>query len=96
MRVRIERDYSLLRLRISSETTIRELHAYGKQLRISRNGRSPQHKGFGKRLLKMVEEISRDEFDLDRIRVIAAIGMRNYYRKTNYRLSGTYMVKLLK
>ncbi len=91
-----KRLHSLLRLRVSSKAMIRELHTYGKQLGLSRGGQSPQHKGLGKRLLREVEDIVRDELGLSRIDVIAAVGTRNYYRKTGYRLSGTYMTKSLK
>ncbi len=91
-----KRLHSILRLRVSSKATIREIHTYGQQLGLSKGGRSPQHKGLGKKLLEKAEQVARDEFGFDRINVIAAIGTRNYYRKAGYRLNGTYMTKSLK
>lgn len=90
--------YSLLRLRITSnnEAIIRELHTYGQQLPIKRKivllG-SPQHKGFGKKLIKEAEKIAKKELTLKKISVIAGIGARDYFRKLGYRLENTYMVK---
>ncbi len=100
--------YSLLRLRIPSSgncAIIRELHTYGQQLPITRktdNGdpvsvvsNSAQHKGFGKKLIKESERIIEKEFHLKKILIIAAVGTRPYYRKFDYRLQDTYMVKAL-
>ncbi len=90
--------YSLLRLRLTSDNraVIREVHTYG-QLHpiegypISIN--SPQHKGFGKKLIKEAEKITKKEFRLNKISVISGIGVKNYWRKLGYFLRNTYMVK---
>ncbi|MDD3156414.1 MAG: tRNA uridine(34) 5-carboxymethylaminomethyl modification radical SAM/GNAT enzyme Elp3, partial [Candidatus Pacebacteria bacterium] len=58
-----EKIYSLLRLRIPSETKpvikalensaiIREVHTYGKQIKIAKKNPSAQHQGLGKQLIK--------------------------------------------
>ena len=96
--------YSLLRLRIPSNpilpvlensALIREIHTYGQMIPISKKGLAPQHKGLGKKLIKRAEEIVKNEFKIKKIAVISAIGARGYWRKFNYKLKNTYMVKSL-
>lgn len=96
--------YALLRLRISNiaeagslRAMVREIHTYGQLIPISRDRVSGavQHKGLGKKLMKEAERITKKEFKLDKIRVIAGIGVRGYYRKLGYKLEDTYMVKKL-
>jgi len=96
--------YSLLRLRIPSQAKlipvlensaiIREVHTYGKSVPIEENTKiSPQHKGLGEKLIREAEKISKNEFKLSRVSIIAGVGTRNYYRKFGYELKDTYMVK---
>jgi elongator complex protein 3 len=87
--------YSLLRLRISSgQAIIREVHTYGKLLNLkSRDQKSPQHMGLGKKLILEAERIAKKEFNCQKISVIAGIGVREYYRKLGYKLRSTYMIK---
>jgi len=95
--------YSLLRLRITSENRaiIREIHTYGQlhPFKKTYRGRasviSPQHKGLGKKLIRTAEKITKKEFKLKKIAVIAGIGVRDYFRKLGYRLKNTYMEKEL-
>lgn len=102
--------YSLLRLRINSERTsarhhipelrgaavIREVHTYGKLVPIqTRDRRSSQHIGLGKRLLQEAERIAGQEYGAKKIAVISGVGVRDYYRKNGYKLTGTYMTKKL-
>ncbi len=104
--------YALLRLRINPKklknsnlkiypAIIRELHTYGKLAPVGKQDvKSPQHIGFGKKLIKEAEKISREELtklDIPKnqqsLAIISGIGVRAYYRKLGYRLQGTYMVK---
>ena len=100
--------YSLLRLRIPSfyfqktkhfiktlqdSSIIRELHTYGQLTSISKKGSSSQHKGLGKKLIKEAERITKKEFKLKKIAIISGIGVREYYRKRNYTLKESYMIK---
>jgi elongator complex protein 3 len=75
---------------------IRELHVYGRVKQVGDDsaglGGSAQHLGIGKKLLKMADEISRQEA-MVQIAVIAGVGVRDYYRKHGYELRGTYMMK---
>lgn len=101
--------FALLRLRIPSKENnnhfiptlknsaiIREVHTYGKLAKINTKDKSsPQHIGLGKKLLIEAERIAKEEFGYDKIVVISGIGVREYYRKSRYRLQDTYMVKKL-
>lgn len=98
--------FSFLRLRISPDfvsvfpilknaAIIREVQTFGEQVPIGEKGLSPQHRGFGKTLIKRAEEIAKKEFSLNKIFVISGIGARNYWRKLGYKLKNTYMFKKL-
>jgi len=94
-----------LRLRINGskshrkeldETTalVRELHVYGNEAGIGKEG-PVQHKGIGKRLLENAENIAREELDMKKMAIISGVGVREYYRKFGYKLTGPYVIKLL-
>jgi elongator complex protein 3 len=95
--------YALLRLRIIDRAEdgprpsamVREIHTYGQLIPISGKSKAAQHKGLGKRLMAEAEKIVKKEFKLNKISVIAGIGVRGYYRKLGYKLENTYMVKKL-
>lgn len=97
--------YSLLRLRLpgkyiipvlKNSSIVREIHTYGQLVPISKKELSPQHKGLGKKLIKEAEKITKKEWGLSKITVIAGVGARNYFRKLGYKLKDEYMVKNLK
>ncbi len=84
------------RLKPELQAIIREVHTYGKMLPIkSKDKKSPQHIGLGKKLILEAEKITQEEFNLKKIAVISGIGVRNYYRKLGYRLEDGYMTKKL-
>ncbi len=97
--------FAILRLRKTSSPflstlkgagVIREIHTYGQQLLIkNRDKTSPQHKGLGKKLIKIAERITKEEFKQDSIAVISGVGARDYWRNNGYRLRSTYMIKKL-
>lgn len=103
--------YSFLRLRIPSNYfsktahffpalqnsgIIREIHTYGSQVGFHlRDSFSPQHRGYGKKLVSEAEKITRTEFGIRKIAVIAGVGVRGYFRSQGYDLIGTYMSKVL-
>ena len=79
---------------LEDSALIRELHVYGKALRINqRDEKAFQHKGFGGRLLRLAEDIAKDEYD--RIAIISGVGVRDYYRRFGYEKEFEYMVKKL-
>ena len=87
--------FGLLRLRIFNKTAIiRELHVYGKALKLGQQGKIGQHTGLGKWLMDEAEKISKKS-KCKKIYVISGVGVREYYRKLGYRLKDTYMVKFL-
>lgn len=97
--------YSMLRLRIPKEplfkvlknaSIIREVHTYGPIVAINENDdSSAQHSGLGKKLVAEAEKITKEEFGLSGVAIIAGIGVRQYFAKLGYSLKQTYMVKVL-
>jgi len=98
--------YGFLRLRKPSESAhrnevkgnciVREIHVYGKSLKIGEKEENEiQHSGLGKNLMKEAEMISKEEFDAKNLLVISAVGTREYYQKIGYSLYGPYMAKAL-
>lgn len=77
---------------------VRELHVYGPLVQVGESARANewQHRGWGERLIKEAERISREEFDARKIVVLSGIGTRNYYRRFGYEREGPYMVKAIK
>lgn len=74
---------------------IRELHVYGEAAQIGQKGKV-QHKGYGKELLFEAEKIAKQEFRAKKIFVISGVGVKEYYKKLNYKKDGVYMSKSLK
>lgn len=77
---------------------VREMHTYGEQLNIGAVGDelSSQHRGFGKQLLTQAEKIVQQHYpDIQKIAVIAGVGVREYFSKRGYELEEEYMVKHL-
>jgi len=102
--------FGLLRLRIfkqgkEKKAFVRELHIYGKSTAIGKKPKGRlcegnlgvlaiQHRGLGKKLMKKAEEICKKE-EIKKILVISGVGVRNYFRKLNYKLENSYMIKKL-
>lgn len=53
-----------------------------------------QHRGLGKWLMKEAEKIVKDN-KIKKLSVISGIGVREYYKKLNYELEESYVVKFL-
>jgi len=70
---------------------IRELHVYGTSLGLKKSG-TVQHKGYGKKLMKIAEEIAKKE-GKDKVVVISGVGVREYYYKLGYKKEGPYVIK---
>lgn len=77
---------------LNNAALIREVHTYGEAEKINTKGET-QHLGLGKRLLKEAEKTAKKEFGFSKIAVISGVGVRDYYRKSGYKLKDTYMVK---
>lgn len=100
--------YALLRLRKPSPAgvqafgsvlrnagLIREVHSYGAEVGVGEGVGQGQHRGLGRKLIEEAERITRDEWNLPKITIIAGVGTREYYRKHGYELRSTYMTKKL-
>lgn len=98
--------YGFVRLRINIKNSktifnvlkdtalIRELHVYGQLIPTYDNNKDTQHAGFGKKLMKKAEEITKS-FGYKKLAIIAGIGTKNYYRKLGYECIDTFMIKEL-
>lgn len=97
--------YGFLRLRFTDKPArgledvlgdmgmIREVHVYGCLKHIgSTDGTASQHRGIGRKLLDIAENISKKSGKRGTV-VISGIGVREYYRKFGYKLEAEYMVK---
>jgi ELP3 family radical SAM enzyme/protein acetyltransferase len=98
--------YGFLRLRIPSGSNeimkelkncslLRELHVYSQMIPVgSKKIGSTQHLGFGKKLLKEAEKLSK-RHGYYKISCCSGIGVRDYYRQSGYKLKGNEMQKNL-
>jgi elongator complex protein 3 len=96
----------LLRLRIPFEpfrpeidgrtALVRELHVYGKMVPMGeRSEGSWQHLGWGERLMAESEKIASDDYDMNKMVVMSALGTKRYYMRLGYEKSGVYVSKEL-
>ena len=76
---------------------IRELHCYGIVQDIGQNnaGNHVQHRGIGRMLLKIAENIASNDHNFNNIAVISGEGVKEYYRKFGFKDGGDggYMIK---
>ena len=82
---------SFLPIITKTSALIRELHVYGETEKIGKKGKI-QHRGYGKKLLKIAEQIAK-QHKKNKIIIISGIGVREYYKKLGYKLQTPYMVK---
>jgi elongator complex protein 3 len=76
---------------------VRELHVYGQLVPVGkREDSAVQHRGYGKDLLLEAERIAGEEFGLEKLLVISALGTRRYYMRHGYGRDGVYVSKRLK
>ena len=73
---------------------IREVHVYGRALALKSKDAKVQHKGIGKQLLKMAEDVTK-HYNNDKVVVISGVGVKEYYKNQGYSKEGPYMVKNL-
>ncbi len=75
---------------------IRELHVYGSVVPLGgRNTYSAQHRGLGRKLLRIAEETVRERFSVKKMKVLSGLGVKEYYRRLGYGDDGFYMSKEL-
>ncbi|MFC1656619.1 elongator complex protein 3 [Patescibacteria group bacterium] len=96
--------FCMLKLRVPSTAffkvlkhsgIIREVRTYGQQISFSgKSKKAIQHKGLGRKIIKVAEKIIFNEFNLKCVVAIAGVGTRDYFRKLDYKLLDTYMTKI--
>jgi len=91
---KIESDLSSILPELEDAALIRELHTYGHLTPLNRTGKV-QHTGMGKKLMVEAEKICK-KHKVEKITVIAGIGVREYYKKLGYKLEQTYMIKKIR
>lgn len=79
---------------------IRELHVYGDLQKVNKKNicTAVQHKGIGKMLIRVAEDISRNQHQIKKIAIIAGEGVKGYYEKLGYYEDsgmGSYMIKCM-
>lgn len=104
LRLRLpDKNEKILFRELEGAAIIRDVHTYGQVMEIenSKNQKlkkvekgGSQHKGLGKRLMTIAEEMAREK-GYKKIAVISAVGTRGYYRELGYNLEDMYMVKFL-
>ncbi|NQU77750.1 tRNA uridine(34) 5-carboxymethylaminomethyl modification radical SAM/GNAT enzyme Elp3 [Candidatus Falkowbacteria bacterium] len=106
LRLPTEKSINNQQLTINNSAIIREVHTYGSMIPVGQSGKvepgrtksrrmtvmTGQHRGFGKKLTKQAETITR-QAGFNKLIVISGIGVRDYYRKLGYHLKDEYMVK---
>jgi elongator complex protein 3 len=76
---------------------VRELHVYGPLVPVGKHSAGAwQHKGYGKVLLGEAEKIAGEEYGLEKLLVMSALGTRQYYLRLGYGRDGVYVSKRLK
>lgn len=79
----------------STTALIRELHIYGEEAAVQKEGKV-QHQGMGTKLLREAEKIAKEEFDKKKMIVISGVGVREYYQtKFGYHVEGPYVARTL-
>ena len=80
---------------------VRELHVYGRmrptyinQLEDPEETQSSQHRGIGRKLLGIAENIA-EQNGFSEMAIISGVGVRNYYKKLGYKLDKAFMKKKL-
>jgi ELP3 family radical SAM enzyme/protein acetyltransferase len=95
IRLRIQSLYADLEFPcLKNHGLIRELHVYGNLVPVGyQKNKETQHKGIGKKLLAIAEEIACYKHNLDGVAVISGIGVMDYYQKNGYHYKDTFMIK---
>jgi elongator complex protein 3 len=95
IRLRIPSEH-VFRPEINSSTgLIRELHVYGRMTPVGLKGYDWQHKGWGEALIEEAERLAEEEYKMDRMVVMSALGTKEYFWRLGYSNDGPYVSKLL-
>jgi len=73
---------------------VRELHVYGPLVPVGeRRPDGWQHRGYGAKLIAEAERLSVEEYDVKKMVILSALGVKRYYAKFGYRPDGPYVSK---
>jgi elongator complex protein 3 len=74
---------------------IRELRVVGEVVPVSKVAKllQAQHRGLGKKLVQIAEDVARDDFSSSKLLVIAGIGVRQYFYGLGFEPDGPYVSK---
>lgn len=72
---------------------VRELKVLGTVVPVGAHGDGLQHRGLGRRLLAEAERVAFGEWGVERLAVLAGVGVKAYYRRLGYADDGAYVVK---
>ena len=78
----------------SKEAMLREVHVYGRVVRLHTSSKSAQHIGLGKKLISKACEIAKEN-GYSHLNVISAVGTREYYRTLGFEDGNLYQTKEL-
>ena len=94
IRLRIPSDMAH-RPEITSRTgLIRELHVYGRMNPVGQMIEDTwQHRGWGKELMVEAERVAHEDYDMNRMLVMSALGTKQYYARMGYVKDGEYVSK---
>jgi elongator complex protein 3 len=82
---------------IQSAGLIRELHVYGNMVPVGKNIIDNwQHRGWGESLMGEAERVAKEQYDLDKMIVMSALGTKEYYQTLGYNKEKIYVSKELK
>lgn len=102
-RLRINSEFNELPIfpELENSALVRELHVYGQlkqtnEFQFNLNSFT-QHKNLGKKLMQKAEKIAKSH-NCGSVAVISGVGVRNYYKKLGYELTGEseFMIKKIK
>ncbi len=74
---------------------IRELHVYGRMTPVGEASKGWQHKGWGEQLMNEAEKTATEQYDMNKMVVMSALGTKQYYGRLGYKKDGVYVSKRL-
>ena len=74
---------------------IRELHVYGEMTPVGEDALDWQHQGWGDHLMMEAEKTAVEQYDMDKMVVMSALGTKQYYGRLGYVKDGVYVSKQL-
>ncbi len=93
--IRLRIPHNPFRKEITEETAlIRELHVYGSEAPIGKEGRA-QHRNFGSLLLQEAERIAEEDYNYRKMLIISGVGVKPYYFSKGYKRDGPYVSRKL-